>query len=134
MLLCLSVAGTSAGDLPEAYEGYTGVYEGFPLVHDDRFDTFDEKIWAKGDGAVGKESACRFQDEGVQLKDGILELNVTEADIPAGWSEDHQKEKTAYSFLCGEVRTRPERRILVPVRKFTAADKPIKIELKFIAE
>lgn len=112
MLLCLSVSGSStASDLPEAYEGYTGAYEGFTLVHDDRFDTFDEEIWAKGDGAVGKESACRFQDEGVQLKDGILELNVTEADIPAGWSEDHQKEKTAYSFLCGEVRTRPERRI-----------------------
>ncbi|NRB18416.1 MAG: FAD-dependent oxidoreductase [Rhodobacteraceae bacterium] len=43
--------------------------------------------------------------------------------------------------MCGDqilwkmpLNARPERRILVPVRKFTAADKPIKIELKFIAE
>lgn len=62
-----------------AYPGYTGVYEGFTLVLDDRFDRFNGEHWQKGDGAVGGESMCRFQDQGVQVIDGILELVIRES-------------------------------------------------------
>jgi len=72
---------------------------------------WEEGVGALGDGAVGKESACRFQEDGVRIVDGILELQIVEASVPAGWSDDHQKMKSAYDYYCGEVRTRPERRI-----------------------
>ncbi|WOJ92858.1 family 16 glycosylhydrolase [Congregibacter variabilis] len=104
---------TSSADLPlpEAYPEYTGTYAGFSLVLDERFDTFDETIWAKGDGAVGTESMCRFQDLGVQINNGALELVISKQPVAEGWSENHQELKKAYDYICGEVRTRPELRI-----------------------
>ncbi|WP_100658115.1 glycoside hydrolase family 16 protein [Alteromonas flava] len=90
-----------------AYPEYTGEYPGFSLVLDERFDEFNQAIWKTGDGAVGVESACRFQPQGVQVIDGILTLLVQEEAIAAGWSDDHQQEKNAYEFSCGEVHTHP---------------------------
>ncbi|MFT4767631.1 MAG: endo-1,3-1,4-beta-glycanase ExoK [Glaciecola sp.] len=97
--------------LPQAYPDYTGSYAGFSLVLDERFDTFDDAVWAKGDGAVGKESMCRFQDLGVQINHGTLELLIDEHHVPGGWSQNHQEIKEAYDFVCGEVRTRSELRM-----------------------
>lgn len=94
-----------------AYPGYTGTYAGFSLVLDERFDALDEAVWSIGDGAVGKESMCRFQRQGVNVRDGMLELKIDKAFVPASWSENHQKLKDDYDYVCGEVRTRPERRI-----------------------
>jgi beta-glucanase (GH16 family) len=94
-----------------AYPGYTGEYPGFTLILDDRFDHFDTEIWRKGDGAVGMEAMCRFQDQGVQVKDGLLELVVRREFVKGGWSEDHQQEKADYQYSCGEMRNRPDRRI-----------------------
>lgn len=94
-----------------AYPGYTGTYEGFTLVLDDRFDSFNTNVWRKGDGAVGGESVCRFQDQGVQINDGILELTIREEYVEPSYSEDHQQQKGDYQFSCGEVRTRPDMRI-----------------------
>lgn len=96
---------------PEAYPGYTGQYPGFTLVLDDRFDTLNKTVWRTGDGAVGKESMCRFQNQGVRVSNGQLELVIDRARIPAGWSEDHRKMKPAYDYVCGELRTRPELRM-----------------------
>jgi beta-glucanase (GH16 family) len=113
--LTLCALNTSAERIPtadvEAYPGYTGEYPGFTLLLDDRFDRFEEDVWKKGDGAVGAEAACRFQDQGVQVVDGLLELVVRREDVKLGWSEDHQQTKNAYQYSCGEMRTRPERRI-----------------------
>lgn len=106
-----SCTATIDNELPGAYPGYTGSYAGFSLVLDERFDTFNEAVWAKGDGAVGKESMCRFQDRGVQIKEGNLELLVEEQHVSGGWSNDHQEEKDSYAYVCGEVRTRPELRL-----------------------
>ncbi len=96
---------------PPGGAGYTGAYPGFTLVLDDRFDNLDRTVWAVGDGAVGTEAMCRFQEGGVRVVDGVLELIVDDEQVPAGWSENHQKRKKAYDYLCGEVRTRPELRI-----------------------
>jgi endo-1,3-1,4-beta-glycanase ExoK len=63
-------------DLPNAYAGYKGIYSDFTLILDERFDVFDEQIWEVGDGAVGGEAACRFQHQGVQVKDGLLNLII----------------------------------------------------------
>lgn len=95
-----------------AYEGYTGEYPGFTLEVDDRFDEFNADFWQKGDGAVGTESACRFQPQGVQVSNGMLELLVQEEEVDAGWSIDHQKMKTAYAYTCGELRTRDDKKFL----------------------
>lgn len=95
----------------EAYPGYSGVYPGFSLVLDDRFDTFDNSVWEIGDGAVGTESTCRFQDQGVRINDGMLELVIDAIHVPSSWSENHQKIKAAYDYVCGEVRTRPALRV-----------------------
>lgn len=94
----------------QAYDGYTGAYEGFTLVIDDRFDRFDSTLWSRGDGAVGTESMCRFQDQGVVVEDGTLKLIVREEKVPASFSEDHQAEKLAYNYSCGELRTIEERK------------------------
>ena len=51
-----------------AYPGYTGTYDGFTLVLDERFDKLDSTIWKKGDGAVGGESMCRFTRQGVHVR------------------------------------------------------------------
>lgn len=96
-------------ELPIAYEGYTGQYEGYSLVLDERFDSFNEKVWAKGDGAVGTESSCRFQDQGVEVSGGLLNLTITKEQVASSWSEDHQADKPAYEFSCGELRTRPDK-------------------------
>jgi beta-glucanase (GH16 family) len=98
-------------DEPVAYPGYTGQYPGFTLVLDDRFDGFDEAVWRRGDGAVGGEAMCRFQDQGVRVVDGVLELVIQQEAVPAGYSRDHQQDKGPYDFSCGEMRTTPERRI-----------------------
>lgn len=98
-------------DDPVAYPGYTGDYPGFTLVLDDRFDTFDAEVWRRGDGAVGGEAMCRFQDQGVQVVDGVLELVIRREAVPAGFSRDHDQQKAAYDFSCGEMRTKPDRRI-----------------------
>ena len=97
--------------LPEVYPGYTGEYPGFTLKLDERFDRFDPEIWEKGDGAVGAEAICRFTADGVQIVDGELELVIREEPVPAGWSENHQKQKKAYDYSCGELRTLVEKRI-----------------------
>ncbi|MFT6991518.1 MAG: beta-glucanase (GH16 family) [Paraglaciecola sp.] len=98
-------------ELPTAYEGYTGSYSGFSLVLDERFNTLDEEIWEIGDGAVGGEAACRFQPQGVQVEDGLLNLIIRQETILPGWSNDHQMEKSAYEFSCGELRTTERKKI-----------------------
>jgi amidase len=100
-----------ADEPPTAYPGYTGNYPGFSLVLDERFDSFDTAVWETGDGAVGTESMCRFQGRAVRIRDGMLELLIDEQQVPTGWSENHQKMKRAYDYVCGEVRTRPELRM-----------------------
>ena len=104
-----SLQGSS--DLPVAYPGYTGSYSGFTLKLDDRFDGFDSSVWARGDGAVGGESMCRFQAQGVETSDGKLNLIVRKEYTPASWSNDHQSWKGAYGYSCGEIRTLPSKRI-----------------------
>lgn len=99
-----------SGDTLESYPGFTGAYEGFTLVIDERFDGFDSSIWRRGDGAVGTESMCRFQDQGVIVEDGKLKLIVRQEQVPASFSEDHQEEKRAYDYSCGELRTVDDRK------------------------
>ncbi|MBD1388072.1 family 16 glycosylhydrolase [Neiella sp. HB171785] len=89
----------------EAYAGYTGQYDHFTLVLDERFDSFDAKVWERGDGAVGHEADCRFQPQGVEIRDGVMALTVRKESVAAGFSEDHQLQKRAYEFSCGEMRT-----------------------------
>ncbi len=98
-------------DLPTAYPSYTGEYEGYTLKLDERFDRFDDAMWEKGDGAVGGEAACRFQDQGVEVADGKLAIIVRREPIEPGWSDDHVQQKNAYEFSCGEMRTLPTKRI-----------------------
>jgi beta-glucanase (GH16 family) len=93
------------------YPGFTGEHEGFSLVIDERFDRFNAALWSRGDGAVGTESMCRFQDQGVIVEDGKLKLIVEEEKVPASFSRDHQEEKLAYDYSCGELRTIAEREI-----------------------
>jgi beta-glucanase (GH16 family) len=57
------------------------------------------------------EADCRFQDQGVQISDGLLELVIREESIAESWSEDHQQEKGDYDYSCGEIRTRPDKRV-----------------------
>lgn len=97
--------------LPIAYSGYTGIYENYSLVLDERFDQFNTDIWQKGDGAVGSEAVCRFQPQGIEIIEGILNLIVKQETIAPGWSKDHQQEKGPYEFSCGEVRTREDKKI-----------------------
>ncbi len=106
----LSTDGICQQDCPvvedlDAYPGYTGVYDNFTLAIDDHFDSFDSSVWAKGDGAVGTEGDCRFQDQGVRMEDGKMKLVIDRQSVPAGFSENHQKNKRAYDYICGEVRT-----------------------------
>ncbi|MEM9572822.1 MAG: family 16 glycosylhydrolase [Pseudomonadota bacterium] len=104
------LAAAPRDDAFESYPGFTGVYEGFTLVVDERFDGFDAAVWRRGDGAVGTESMCRFQDQGVVVEDGKLKLIVTQEHVPASFSEDHQEEKLAYDYSCGELRTVDDRK------------------------
>lgn len=128
LLACSSASPPQASDPLVAYSGYTGQYPGFTLQLDERFDTFNTEIWRKGDGAVGNESACRFLDQGVQVKKGILTLLIQEEEIAAGWSDDHQKMKKPYSYSCGELRTlestyghgRIELRMKAPAREIAS--------------
>ncbi len=106
-----SSSGSTSGNLPTAYSGYTGVYSGFTLKLDERFDSLNTNIWAKGDGAVGHESMCRFTSNGVQVSNGLLELIIRNEYVPGSWSYNHQAEKGAYNFSCGELRTVPSKRI-----------------------
>ncbi|MFT6731833.1 MAG: endo-1,3-1,4-beta-glycanase ExoK [Polaribacter sp.] len=94
-----------------AYPEYTGEYAGFHLVLDDRFNHFNDALWDKGDGGVGGETLCRFQDQGVQVVDGVLELVVRKQHVLPSWSADHQQQKGDYGFSCGEVRTVPDKKI-----------------------
>jgi beta-glucanase (GH16 family) len=98
-------------NLPIAYAGFTGQYSGFSLVLDERFDLLNENIWEIGDGAVGGEAACRFQPQGVQVNNGLLNLIIREEPIAAGWSNDHEMDKSAYEFSCGELRSVDNKRI-----------------------
>lgn len=108
--LMLSPTSVSADtSLPESYPGYTGEYEGYTLLLDERFDRFDEAVWQKGDGAVGTEAKCRFQPQGVAVADGYLTLRVLAEPVEASWSVDHQEKKGAYEYTCGELRTRPDK-------------------------
>lgn len=100
-----SIASSSSTSEFITYPGFTGEYEEFSLVIDERFDRFDPTIWQKGDGAVGTESMCRFQDQGVQVEGGKLKLIVRQEFVPASFSNDHQLEKLDYDFSCGELRT-----------------------------
>jgi endo-1,3-1,4-beta-glycanase ExoK len=102
---------TGIHDLPTAYAGYTGRYGDFTLVLDERFDSFDNQVWEKGDGAVGGEAACRFQPQGVQVDNGLLNLIIRQEPIAPGWSNDHQMDKSAYDFSCGELRTKESKKI-----------------------
>ncbi len=94
-----------------SYPNYSGQYQGFTLVLDERFDEFNGEIWKKGDGAVGAEAYCRFVDHGIQIVDGVLELVIREEPIDASWSVDHQQQKGPYKYSCGELRSRPEKQI-----------------------
>ncbi len=96
---------TLAAGSPSAYPGYTGQFDNFTLAIDDRFDNFDSATWSKGDGAVGNEGDCRFQSQGAEVNNGVLALTVRKETIPAGFSQDHQKEKREYGYSCGEIRT-----------------------------
>jgi beta-glucanase (GH16 family) len=98
-------------NLPTAYPGYTGIYSGFTLKLDERFNSLNTAIWAKGDGAVGGESLCRFQPQGVQIVNGNLELVIRNQYVAGSYSYDHQSEKGAYNYSCGELRTVPSKRI-----------------------
>lgn len=105
------VANTTPSNVPTAYPGYTGVYPGYTLKLDERFDSFNGNIWAKGDGAVGGESMCRFQPQGVQVANGNLELVIRNEYVPGSYSYDHKAEKSPYNYSCGELRTVPSKRI-----------------------
>lgn len=96
----------------EAFPGYSGVYDGLTLRVDERFDVFDDTLWRTGDGAVGGESMCRFQPNGVRIQDGKLVLEVREEDVPPSWSIDHEQEKGPYDYSCGEVRSVDDRKFL----------------------
>ena len=98
-------------DLPIAYAGYTGNYSDFTLVLDERFNVFDTQMWEIGDGAVGGEAACRFQPQGVKVDNGLLNLIIRKEPIAPGWSNDHQMQKSAYEFSCGELRTTESKKI-----------------------
>lgn len=111
IVVLLALALPAQSDPLLAYPGYTGEYPGFTLVYDDRFDEFDDSLWVRGDGAVGGESLCRFQPQGVEVQDGLLTLVVREEFVPASWSKDQGKTKGDYPFSCGELRTRPDQRI-----------------------
>lgn len=102
---------TPPSNLPTAYPGYTGVYSGYTLKLDDRFNSLNTGIWAKGDGAVGGESICRFQPQGVQVVNGNLELVIRNQYVAGSYSYDHKAEKGAYNYSCGELRTVPSKRI-----------------------
>jgi endo-1,3-1,4-beta-glycanase ExoK len=107
----LKVYGAAASNLPTAYSGYTGVYSGYTLKLDERFDSFNTAVWAKGDGAVGSESICRFQAQGAQVVNGNLELVVRNEYVPGSYSYDHKADIGPYNFSCGELRTVPTKRI-----------------------
>ena len=94
-----------------SYPNYSGQYQGFTLVLDERFDEFNGEIWKKGDGAVGAEAYCRFVDHGIQIVDGVLELVIRKEPIDPSWSVDHQQQKGPYQYSCGELRSRPEKQI-----------------------
>lgn len=102
---------TPPPSLPVAYTGYTGVYSGFTLKLDERFDSLNTQIWKKGDGAVGSESMCRFHPDGVQVTNGNLELQVRNQYVAGSWSYDHNAEKPPYNYACGELRTQANKRI-----------------------
>lgn len=106
-----SSTASASGSLPTAYSGYTGIYSGFTLKLDERFDSLNTNIWAKGDGAVGHEAMCRFTANGVQVSNGLLELAVRQEFVPASWSNNHQAWKGDYYYSCGELRTVPSKRI-----------------------
>ncbi|WP_372863459.1 family 16 glycosylhydrolase, partial [Pseudoalteromonas sp.] len=113
-LLILNCADTSSyitDRLPTAYADYTGEYRGFSLVLDERFEKFNPEVWSKGDGAVGSESVCRFQSQGVEVANGQLNLIIRKEPVASSWSADHQSEKPAYEFSCGELRTQPNKQI-----------------------
>jgi beta-glucanase (GH16 family) len=101
----------NSSNLPTAYPGYTGVYSGYTLKLDERFNSFNTAIWKKGDGAVGGESLCRFQPQGVQVVNGNAELVVRKEYVPGSYSYDHKSDKGPYNYSCGEMRTIPSKRI-----------------------
>ncbi|MFT4940189.1 MAG: endo-1,3-1,4-beta-glycanase ExoK [Paraglaciecola sp.] len=111
LVLAKSHASQTSSALPKSYDGYTGKYEGFTLKLDEPFDYFNNTVWTKGDGAVGAESLCRFQPQGVNVVDGILELTIRQEKVSASWSKDHKQDKGDYNYSCGELRTTPEKRI-----------------------
>lgn len=97
-------------DKLQSYTGYTGQYDGYTLVIDERFNEFDDSLWRTGDGAVGGESMCRFQPQGVVVEEGRLKLIVQPEAVPPGYSHDHAQDKGPYDYVCGEVRTVDDRR------------------------
>lgn len=98
-------------DLPLAYPEYTGRYDGFSLVHDERFDSLNAAIWEKGDGAVVSESDCRFVWGGARTAEGKLELIIKRQFVAASWSKNHKKMMRNYDYSCGELRTLPSKGI-----------------------
>ncbi|ASJ96698.1 glycoside hydrolase family 16 protein [Shewanella marisflavi] len=111
MVSCTHSVLDNTDELPVAYNGYTGQYKGYSLVLDERFDKFNSEIWSKGDGAVGSESVCRFQPQGVDVSNGQLNLIIEKEYVASSWSEDHQMMKPAYDYSCGELRTRSNKQI-----------------------
>lgn len=121
----VEIVANAPSNLPTSYPGYTGVYPGYTLKLDERFNNFNTAVWKKGDGAVGSESACRFTANGVNVVNGNLELTVRNEYVPGSWSYDHQAEKAPYNYSCGELRTvaakqikygRIEARVKAPAR------------------
>lgn len=94
-----------------AYPEYAGKYKGFSLLLDERFNEFNDTVWRKGDGAVGGESVCRFQEQGVKIVNGVMELEVRKEQVQPSWSVDHQQDKGVYDFSCGEFRTIESKKI-----------------------
>ncbi|MGL1904007.1 MAG: glycoside hydrolase family 16 protein [Fibrobacterales bacterium] len=104
--------GSSFPDGPTAYPGYTGIYSGYTLVIDERFDGNDinNALWAKGDGGVGGETMCRFQPQGVEVNNGTMKMTVRNEYVAESWSYDHGKMRRAENYSCGELRTKNEYR------------------------
>jgi len=106
-LLSLSDVDEGGDHLPAAYPGYTGVYQGFTLVQDDRFSELDNSFWETGDGGF-TENDCRFVPQGVQFADGVMSLTIQEENIPASWSYANENWVTEKNYSCGELRSKNE--------------------------
>ena len=87
-----------------AYKGYTGVYPGFRLKIDDRFNFFNEEIWQKGDCGF-MEPASRFTPNNVKVIDGIMKLIIDKEELPGSVCSDG-REIGPKQYSAAEVRSK----------------------------